>query len=194
MFSSHLWVFRPSRLRASRLCPLKHHPEPNDRSFRLCRKGSAFLYPLTAPNSHASQAHPRFRTTTFLRTHGNTLNSNPLIRLPHNILEIPGVMSVLAASSSFASSQGRVSSAPSCLAPSLEQPPTAIPFRICTYAKSTRNSCRIRSSKTHHFKSFRIRTYEKRGGGVQGGVAPNAFSESSVVHLLAYRSILRTAL
>src|SRR5271168_3906031 len=41
----------------------------------------------------------------------------------------------------------------------------AISFRICTYEKVTRNPFRIRTSKTQHLKSFRIRTYEKTPGG-----------------------------
>ena len=46
----------------------------------------------------------------------------------------------------------------------------AIPFRICTSAKRTRNSLRIRTSKTQDLKPFRICTYEKTPGG-----APLAF-------------------
>ena len=39
-------------------------------------------------------------------------------------------------------------------------------FIIRTYAKHTRNPFRIRTSKTLDLKSFRIRTYEKKGGGI----------------------------
>ena len=59
------------------------------------------------------------------------------------------------------------------------------PFTICTYAKHTRNPFRMRTSKTQHLKSFRIRTYEKRGGDPPSGfscLSPNL-----------HRSILRTA-
>jgi len=39
-------------------------------------------------------------------------------------------------------------------------------FTMRTYAKHTCNPFRMRTSKTQHLKSFRIRTYEKMGGGV----------------------------
>jgi hypothetical protein len=38
-------------------------------------------------------------------------------------------------------------------------------FTMRTYAKHTCNPFRMRTSKTQHLKSFRIRTYEKMGGG-----------------------------
>jgi hypothetical protein len=41
----------------------------------------------------------------------------------------------------------------------------AIPFAMRTYAKRTRNSFRIRTSKTQDLKPFRIRTYEKKPQG-----------------------------
>jgi len=47
----------------------------------------------------------------------------------------------------------------------------AIPFRMRTSAKHTRNPLRIRTSKTQDLKPFRIRTYEKTPG--EGG--PLAF-------------------
>jgi hypothetical protein len=39
-------------------------------------------------------------------------------------------------------------------------------FTIRTYAKSSRNPCRMNTSKTQNLKLFRINTYEKTGGGV----------------------------
>ena len=38
-------------------------------------------------------------------------------------------------------------------------------FTIRIYEKLASNPCRIRTSKTQHLKSFRIRIYGKRGGG-----------------------------
>ncbi len=45
------------------------------------------------------------------------------------------------------------------------QSPITKSFTIRTSAKSAHNSRRIRTYKTQHLKSFRIRTYEKTGGG-----------------------------
>ena len=42
----------------------------------------------------------------------------------------------------------------------------AIPFRIRTYEKTTRNPFRMRTSKTQHLKLFRMNTYRKTGEGV----------------------------
>jgi hypothetical protein len=54
----------------------------------------------------------------------------------------------------------------------------------------SRNPFRIRTSRTQHLKSFRIRTYGKTWGGV--GV-PAPLPHCSVVHPRASSSILRTA-
>src|SRR5271169_2170900 len=43
--------------------------------------------------------------------------------------------------------------------------PQTNPLRIRIYEKSADNSFRIRTSKTRHLKSFRIRICEKSGGG-----------------------------
>jgi hypothetical protein len=43
---------------------------------------------------------------------------------------------------------------------------STIPIRIRTYAKHAHKPRRIRTSKTQHLKSFRIRIYEKTGRGV----------------------------
>src|SRR5580704_12884175 len=51
--------------------------------------------------------------------------------------------------------------------PSSPQFPRFAPnsFTICTSVKPARNPFRIRTSKTQDLKSFRIRTYEKKGEG-----------------------------
>ena len=64
--------------------------------------------------------------------------------------------------------------------------PSAIPFKIRTYEKRTRNSCRIRTSKTQNLRLFRMNTYEKTGGGVPP--APDAGLAARRDHLRARSS------
>jgi hypothetical protein len=66
----------------------------------------------------------------------------------------------------------KVSASPALAASSVHFPPVTShqsrvpnPFTIRTSAKRACNPSRMRSSKTQHLKSFRIRIYEKKGGG-----------------------------
>jgi hypothetical protein len=184
MFSPFLIPFRPTHLRPSHLCPpppLLCHPKPGDRRFRPCRKGSAFSRPLltTTKPLFAHSLH-YFSTAPHPRTHSNTRNSNPLRRLLHNSRHTPGEGADLGTGPSFNSNQDGVSLVIRWLASTLERPiPTierqviiTIPCTISTYAKHARNPFRIRTSKTQDLKSFRIRTYEKRGRGVPPILSP----------------------
>jgi hypothetical protein len=186
MFSSRLNAFHSTHLRSSLLCPPRPplcHPERSE--------GAAFFYPfLITPNSHASQALLRFYTTTLLRAQSNTCNPNPLMRLLHDPLDTPGRGSFPTTWPSFAQSHNRFYFRSNCPAPILEQPPTAIPFKIRTYTKRTRIPFGIRTSETQDLKSFRIRTYKKTEEGAPGSVRISALSTSrlSVAH-----SMLRPA-
>lgn len=166
MFSSRLNAFRPTLS-----TPTNGHVEWSDRS--------AFFHPSrTAATLHISHSLPSFSTAAALRAHSNARNFYPFMTLLHDPLYTPAGGSVLAACPSFAPSQDGISFDFRLLAPILDQPSTAIPFRIRTYVKLAHNP-------------FRIRTYKKTRGGVEAPAPP---SRSSVVHLRASRSILGAAL
>jgi hypothetical protein len=161
MFSSRLNAFRPTHLRSSLLCPPRPPLCDPERS-----EGAAFFHTsLTAANPHISHSLPSFSTPAALRAHSNTRNPNPLMRLLHDPLDTPGRGSFPTTWPSFAQSHNRFCFRSNCPAPILEQPPTAIPFKIRTYTKRTRIPFGIRTSETQDLKSFRIRTYTKTGGG-----------------------------
>jgi hypothetical protein len=61
----------------------------------------------------------------------------------------------------------------------------AIPFRMRTSAKRTRNPLRMRTSKTQDLKPFRIRTYEKTRGGPHL-LSLLAFAPSAIIIGLAF--------
>ncbi len=59
----------------------------------------------------------------------------------------------------------RVSETPSTNPLTIRHSPlSAISFKIRTSTNHASNPCRMRSSKTQHLRSFRIRTYKKTGG------------------------------
>jgi len=68
-------------------------------------------------------------------------------------------------------------------------------FRMRTYEKLACNPFGIRTSKTQDLKSFRIRTYKKRGGGpvAMGGVSASLRSKKWLGRALARKSVARPA-
>src|SRR5580693_4174360 len=67
--------------------------------------------------------------------------------------------------SSFSTNSAHGASAPPDPLDPCRRPLATIPFKIRTYEKRARNSCRIRTSKTQDLKLFRMNTYEKNGEG-----------------------------
>ncbi len=66
--------------------------------------------------------------------------------------------------SSFSTNSAHRSGPPDQLDP-CRRPLATIPFKIRTYEKRARNSCRIRTSKTKDLKPCRMNTYRKIGRG-----------------------------
>jgi hypothetical protein len=187
MFSSRL-----SRLHRASSHPPNCNPERSE--------GSAFLSPyLTVASSHRSSSIPVFSTASIVRAHrkahlprgGARGNPSLLMVLLHGPLDTPGGRLFATTWPSFAPSRAGVFFRFRCLVPSLEHPPTAIPFTIRTYPKYAHNSFRIRTSKTRDLESFRIRTYRKTGEGALrlGWISDLSTSRLSVAH-----SMLRPAL
>jgi hypothetical protein len=193
MFSSRHNAFHRAHLRASHLrSPRPSRPPHPPQCHPERSEGSAFGRSLPTEGA-PSFAHslPSFSTATLLRTRSNTRNSNPFMTLLHDSLDTPGGGLVRAALPSFAPSGDEILLDFRFLTPILEQPPTAIPFKIRTYTKHTRIPFRFRTSKTQHLKSFRIRTYRKTGEGALrlGWISDLSTSRLSVAH-----SMLRPAL
>jgi hypothetical protein len=114
----------------------------------------------TAASLHISHSLPAFSKAPTLRAHSHGRNFNPFMTLLHDPLDTPGGESDIGTGPSLNSNHDAVSPVVRGLSSALERPlpniekPViiAIPFRITTYAKRTRNP-------------FRIRAYKKTGGG-----------------------------
>ncbi len=196
MFSSRHNAAPSALLRASHLRP-PHRSRP-PRPLRTPRaaqchpersEGSAFARPLTAEGA-PSFAHslPPYSSAALLHTRRNTRNSNPVMRLLHN-LRIPRVggrpmpLTACQPTHVFCFPHGEP-------APVLEHTSITNLFRMRTYTKHARNPFRIRTSKTQHLKPFRIRTYGKNGEGV---LRLGRFSDLSTSRLSVAHSMLRPA-
>ena len=192
MFASHA----PSRSNRRLLQPLHSnpcHPACLERSRRECQEGSAFPYlpalascPLYALRVSAFSHHASGSLFSLFRNNRKKLN--PFLSHSSALFKkecSPNPFSINTLRTLLQNTRGvRPKSIPySALSRSFA--PNS--FTIRTYAKHTRNPFRMRTSKTQHLKSFRIRTYEKKGEGA------SCQTDFSCLSPNLHRSILRTA-
>src|SRR5580658_397859 len=135
-------MFAPKNARL--LQGLQPHLAPPQPGYASVNSVPSVLKPTFSPATQTTPARRSRNTAAMpLRPHTNAGNSIPFRGLLHTSLDTPGRGS----------------------APPARRAIIVIPFRIRTYAKHTRNPCRIRTSKTQDLKFFRMNTYEKTGRG-----------------------------
>jgi hypothetical protein len=190
MFASHI----PSRSNRLLLHPLHSnpcHPACLERSRRESQEESAFPYlvtlascPLYALRVSAFNHHASGSLFSLFRKNRKTLN--PFLSNSSALSEkecFRNSFSINTLRTLLQNTRGVPQNSNPSSPRFLRFAPNS--FTICTYAKHTRNPFRIRTSKTQHLKSFRIRTYEKRGEG--------PLPRFSGLSTQRHRSILRTA-